>query len=192
MIKKAGVIWDCDCYVNKYICDNDIRGEVITPQMLAAPYYKGSLVSVIIPTGFGNSAYSGLMPALKATSGRIKKFVEKGGNALVFGAMADADGLYDWLPFRVKYTHEYFNSPVITDEESFFSGIVEDFDEKGIECDGYFTDFEGDCIAETPDGRCIMIAKRFGDGCFIITSVHEFPSRRFLTRICSGDSEIIF
>lgn len=192
MIKKAGVIWDCDCYINKYICDNEISGEIVTPQMLATPFYKGRLVAIIIPTGFGNSAYSGLMPALKATSNRIRKFVEKGGRALVFGAMSENEGCYDWLPFKVKYIHEYFNSPVKTDEKSDYCNIAKDFNEDGIECDGYFPEFEGDCIAETPDGRCIMIEKPFGKGCFIITSIHEFPSRDFLAKICSGDSEIIF
>ncbi|ADN36455.1 conserved hypothetical protein [Methanolacinia petrolearia DSM 11571] len=192
MIKKAGVIWDCDCYINKYICDNDIGGEIITPQMLATPFYKGRLVAVLIPTGFGNPAYSGLMPALKATSGRIRKFVEKGGRALVFGAMYEKEGCYDWLPFKVKYTHEYFNSPVITKGDSDYCGIVKDFNENGIECDGYFPEYEGECIAETADGRCIMIEKKMGDGFFIVTSIHEFPSRDFLTGICSGDSEIIF
>lgn len=192
MIKKAGVIWDCDCFVNKYVCDNGIACEIITPQMLATPFYRGKLVAVIIPTGFGNPAYSGLMPALKATSARIRKFVEKGGRAVVFGAMTGNGGCYDWLPFKVEYTHEYFNSPVKTDSSSDHCDIVSDFDESGIECDGYFHEYDGNCVGKTEDGRCIMIEKKMGDGCFIISSIHELPSRNFLDRICSGDSEIIF
>jgi len=192
MIKKAGIIWDSDCYISKYICDNDIIGEIVTPQMLATPFYKGSLIAIIVPTGFGNPAYSGLMPALKATSSRIRKFVEKGGRAMIFGAMSENDGCYDWLPFKVEYSHEYFNSPVITDKDSDYCDIVRDFNEESIECDGFFPEFEGECIVKTAEGRCIMIEKRFGRGCFIITSIHELPSRDFLDRICSGDSEIIF
>ena len=192
MIKKAGVVWDCDCYVNKYICDNEITCELVTPQLLAAPFFRGRFITLIIPTGFGNPAYSGLMPALKGTESRIRKFVEKGGRVMVFGAMSGDDGSYDWLPFKVKYTNEYFNSPVLTEKQSDYCDIVMDFNESGIECDGYFQEFEGECIAQTPEGRCIMIEKPFGEGCFIITSIHEFPSRAFLTNICSGDSEIIF
>lgn len=192
MIRKAGIIWDSDCFISKYVCDNEISSEVITPQMLAAPFYKGSFIAIMIPTGFGNPAYSGLMPALKATSSRIRKFVERGGHALVFGAMSDNDKCYDWLPFKVRYKHEYFSSPVITSKNSDYCDIVKDFNEEGIECDGYFPVHEGECIAETAEGRCIMIEKRFGEGCFIITSMHELPSRDFLNMICSGESEIIF
>lgn len=192
MIKKAGVIWDCDCYVKRYICENDILCELITPQMLATPFYRGKLVSIIIPTGFGNPAYSGLMPALRGTSARIRKFVEKGGTALVFGAMSASGGCYDWLPFEAEYVHEYFSSSLKVVKESDYSGITSDFDESGIECDGYFSAYDGDCVIMALEDRCVLIEKKIGDGRFIITSVHEFPSKEFLVRVCSGDSEIIF
>ena len=118
--------------------------------------------------------------------------MQKGRRFLVFGGMSEKEGCYDWLPYKVKYVHEYFNSPIRTNKEADYCGLTEDFDESGIECDGYFTDFEGSCIVSTEDDRCIMIEKKYGEGCFIMTSIHELPSKNFLHKICSGDSEIIF
>ncbi len=74
--------------------------------MLAAPFFRGTFNCLIIPTGFANPAYSNLLPALRAASPRIKKFVENGGNLLVFGAATDKPDAYDWLPFPVTYRHD--------------------------------------------------------------------------------------
>ena len=76
--------------------------------MLAAPFFRGSFSCLIIPTGFANPAYCRLLPALRASSDRIQKFVENGGNLLVFGAAIDRPDVYDWLPFPVTYRHEVF------------------------------------------------------------------------------------
>ncbi|NLO77909.1 MAG: hypothetical protein GX097_05380, partial [Methanomicrobiales archaeon] len=58
MIQKTGVAWDCSLPFIRYIEDTGSTCELITPQMIGAPYYRGKLVSLIIPTGFGNKAYS--------------------------------------------------------------------------------------------------------------------------------------
>ncbi|MCK4269929.1 MAG: hypothetical protein KAW93_05560, partial [Methanogenium sp.] len=105
---KAGLALDCTGPFHRYLEDCGIQCELITPQILGAPFFRGRLVTMVIPTGFGNRMYSNILPALKASSGRTKKFVEKGGKILIFGAMSTNKDCYDWLPFPVTYNHEYF------------------------------------------------------------------------------------
>jgi hypothetical protein len=37
-----------------------------------------------------------------------------------------------------------------------------------------------------------MIAEEYGEGHYLVTSIHEFPSREFLKKFCSGEAEILF
>jgi len=192
MKQKTGLAWECTLPFIRYIEDTGVTCELITPQMMGAPYYRGNLVSLIIPTGFGNAAYSGLLPALRASSGRINKFLKKGGRVIVFGAMSPADGLYDWLPVPVTYVSEYFSSPVTVDEKNPLATILDDFDTSEIECDGYIADPEGEVLAQTDDGKAIMVAYPVGDGTLIVTTIHEYPSRGFLRHFCTCESETLF
>ncbi|MBQ4414642.1 MAG: hypothetical protein II861_00890, partial [Methanomicrobium sp.] len=69
-----------------------------------------------------------------------------------------------------------------------------DFDENGIEFDGYFDDTAAECevIASTKDGRKVMIAKKHGEGYYVITSIHELPSKEFIRNFCTANAEILF
>jgi hypothetical protein len=192
MMRKAGLVWDCELIFNRYIEDCDVQCEMVTPQMIAAPFYRGRYVSVIIPTGFGNPNYSGLLPALRASASRIKSFVEKGGNLLVFGAMSGAPGTYDWLPIEVEYCHEYFTAHVHINEESPFASILEGFDSNTVECDGYFTRYEGTPVVTSEEGKTVMFSVHVGSGTIIVMSVHEYPSQSFLRAFCSHDKETLF
>ncbi len=192
MMQKTGLAWECSVPFTRYIEDTGIACELITPQMLAAPYFRGRMVSLIIPTGFGNSAYSSLLPALRASSGRINTFLEKGGRVIVFGAMSAEPDRYDWLPVSVSYVSEYFSSPVYIDENNPFATMFEDFDTSEIDCDGYIKNPEGDVLAHTDDGRAIMVAYPVGKGTLIVTTIHEYPSRGFLRFFCACESETLF
>jgi glutamine amidotransferase-like uncharacterized protein len=156
--------------------------------MLAAPFYRGSFNCLIIPTGFANPAYSNLLPALRAASARIKKFVENGGNLLVFGASADRPDAYDWLPFPVIYRHECHPRRVECSSFSDAGTLIDDYNPQCIECDGSFLSHEGTRvgIAELCD---VIIEKKIGDGRIVVTSVHEYPSRGFLKNFCSSGKE---
>ncbi|MBN2734779.1 MAG: hypothetical protein JXQ82_07985 [Methanomicrobiaceae archaeon] len=191
---KAGITCESEGFMNRYIEDCEIGCESVTPQILGAPFFKGNFVALIIPTGFGNSLYSCLLPALRASSGRIKKFVEKGGKLISFGAMTIEKSAYDWLPFECEYIHEYFSAPISVNKESQFSGIMDDFDSSKTECDGYFKGFGSDIeiIAKTSDDRPVMIAKKCGEGYYVLTSIHELPSKSFIKKFCTGEAEILF
>ncbi|UUX92950.1 hypothetical protein [Methanoplanus endosymbiosus] len=192
MKSKAGIAWECEGYIHRYLGDCGINCEAVTPQLMAAPFFRGNFIAVIIPTGFANPVYSGLLPALRASSERIRKFVQKGGNVMVFGAMTDKPKVYDWLPFELEYNYEYFSSGILVREDHQFSSVMDDFDITDLEMDGYFSGYGGNPLAETRDGKAVMIAEKYGDGHYLVTSIHEFPSREFLKKFCSGDAEILF
>ena len=180
---SAGFVWQTKQHFNRYIEDCGISCELITPHMLAAPFYRGAFNCLIIPTGFANPAYSNLLPALRAAAPRIKKFVENGGNLLVFGAAADKPDSYDWLPFSIVYSHDCHPRQIECGSGSGTITIIDDYDPQCIECDGSFPVHEGlrVGIAELCD---VIIEKKIGNGNIIVTSIHEYPSRGFLKKIC--------
>jgi hypothetical protein len=188
---RAGFVWQTKQHFNRYIEESGISCELITPHMLAAPFYRGRFNCLIIPTGFANPAYSNLLPALRAAAPRIKKFVENGGNLLVFGAAAATTGSYDWLPFPVTYTHDCHPRHIESVSDSIAQKIIEDYDPRCVECDGSFPMHEGlqVGIAESAD---VIIEKKVGSGRIIVTSIHEYPSRAFLKDLCSTAIESSF
>jgi glutamine amidotransferase-like uncharacterized protein len=185
---RAGFVWGTKQHFNRYIEDCGISCELVTPHMLAAPFFRGTFNCLIIPTGFANPAYSNLLPALRASSSRIKKFVESGGNLLVFGAATDKPDAYDWLPFPVKYRHDCHPRHIECSSWSDTGTIIDDYDPMCIECDGSFPSHEGERvgIAESSD---VIIEKILGKGRIVVTSVHEFPSKGFLKSFCTGGKE---
>ena len=98
---RAGFVWLTPQHFNRYIEDCGIACELVTPHMLAAPFYRGKFSCLIIPAGFANPQFSNILPAVRASSERIERFVENGGNLLVFGAATEKPDAYDWLPFPV-------------------------------------------------------------------------------------------
>jgi glutamine amidotransferase-like uncharacterized protein len=188
---RAGFVWDSSQHFSRYIEDCGIACELVTPHMLAAPFFRGVFNCLIIPTGFGNQKYSNLLPALRASSSRIKKFVENGGNLLVFGAATDTPSAYDWLPFSMTYCHEYHPRKVVCSGSSDVNMILKDFDADCIECDGSFPVHDGE-TAGTSEDHAVIIEKQIGRGRIVVTSIHEFPSRGFLLEFCRSATQTLF
>jgi len=188
---RAGFVWATPQYFNRYIEECGIGCELITPHMLAAPFYRPTLNCLIVPTGFGNPAYSNLLPALRASAPRIRKFVENGGSLLVFGAAADKADAYDWLPFTITYRHDFHPRAVSCTPGSSAGALIRDYDAASIECDGIFPEHEGD-DAGTGESSAVIIEKRIGSGIVVVTSVHEYPSKQFLKEFCARTPPILF
>lgn len=191
MNARAGFVGAKTQHFNRFIEDSGIVCELITPYMLAAPFFRPTLNCLIIPTGFANPAYSNLLPALRASSSRITRFVENGGNLLVFGAAMEKADSYDWLPFPVQYTHDCHPRAINCIPSRLTSRIIEDYDASRIECDGSFSSFEAECtgLAGT---SAVILEKKVGAGTIVVTSVHEFPSRSFLQEFCQSGSAVLF
>lgn len=188
---RVGFAWDTSLHFIRYIEDLGIPCELVTPYMLAAPFYRGSFSCLIIPTGFGNPAYSRLLPALRASSGRIRKFVENGGNLLVFGAAIDNADAYDWLPFPVTYHHDVSQRNISCGSSLWGHELVKDYDPTCIECDGIFPAHGGN-TAGTTEGSAVIIEKKLENGTVIVTSLHEYPSRAFVQKFCGSGTQTLF
>ncbi len=183
MKPRAGFVWATPQHFNRYIEECGIGCEPVTPHMLAAPFFRPTLSCLIIPTGFGNPAYSNLLPALRASAPRIRRFVENGGSLLVFGAAADKPDAYDWLPFSLVYHHDCHPRSIACTAGSCARALIEDYDPSAIECDGIFPEHDGE-EAGTSESAAVVIEKQVGRGRVVVTSVHEYPSRRFLQEFC--------
>lgn len=166
--------------------------EMVTPHMLASPFWRGRFVSLIVPTGFANPAYSNLLPALRAASGRIRRFVENGGRLLVFGAGCCREDAYDWLPFPVTYSFAYGPRAVHFNGESDYNVLFSEYDLTAVECDGSFPAHGGETLAASAAGEALLIGKAVGDGVILISSIHEYPSRDFLKEFSCSDRETLF
>jgi glutamine amidotransferase-like uncharacterized protein len=188
---RAGFVWGTKQHFNRYIEDCGIPCELVTPHMLAAPFFRGTFNCLIIPSGFGNPAYSNLLPALRAASSRIKKFVENGGNLLVFGAATDKPDTYDWLPFPVTYRHDCKPRRIGCSSPSDTVTIIDDYNPLCIECDGSFPSHGGKCLG-TAESSDVIIEKHIGKGRIVVTTIHEFPSKEFLKSFCTTGKETMF
>lgn len=180
---RVGFVWETSQHFNRYIEDCGITCELVTPHMLAAPFYRGAFNCLIIPTGFGNHLYTNLLPALRASSPRIKKFVENGGHLLVFGAATEKPYVYDWLPFAVTYEHDCHPRQIVCISSTDASTLIEDYNPACIECDGSFAHHDGISIGKA-DSADVIVEKQLGKGTIVITSIHEYPSRNFLKKFC--------
>jgi len=188
---RTGFLWDSPQIFTRLIDECTGCCELVTPQILASPFYRGRFTAIIIPTGFGNPAYSRLLPALRASSGRIERFLEAGGRILVFGAADERPGSYDWLPFRLTYRHAYAPRRIAFAAGSPWASLVEGYDPAAIECDGTFPEYEGTAAATAEGGEAVVVEKAVGDGLVLAATIHEYPSRAFLAAFSSGDGEAL-
>jgi len=189
---SAGLLWDHHQIFHRYVEDCGIRCDVVTPHLLAAPFFRGSYVAMIVPTGFGNPSYSRLLPALGASAERIERFAENGGNLLVYGAAAARADAYDWLPFPVMYVHGISTAAVTVDPCSAASSILEGCDTGCITTDGYFTHCDATPRIMNDCGEPVLLEYRCGEGMIVVTSIHEYPSRKFLSGFCCSGRETLF
>ncbi|MCK9579540.1 MAG: hypothetical protein M0Q92_03695 [Methanoregula sp.] len=191
MNTRAGFVWGTKQHFNRFIEESGIDCELITPHMLAAPFFRTTLNCLIVPTGFANPAYSNLLPALRASSSRIARFVGDGGNLLVFGASMEKPDAYDWLPFPVHYTHDCHPRAITCNPSSDTCRILGDYDPSCIECDGTFSSFDADGVGYAWESA-VILEKKIGNGTIVVTSIHEFPSRTFLQTFCKNGVGVRF
>jgi hypothetical protein len=191
-VGSPALIWEERLMFQRLVEDCIGSCELVTPHLLAAPFYRGSFGTLIIPTGFANKDYSRVLPALRATKSRMERFIRSGGQIIIFGGGGATPECYDWLPFPVTYHFEYGPRSIVLRREAQSATLFEGYDLDAFECDGYFTDYEGDAVAVTDDGHPILIDEAVGSGRVILTTAHEYPSRSFIASFCSCRRENFF
>ena len=183
----VAVFWDTKMTFHRLIEDSACPCEAVTPLLLSAPFYRGKYSGIIIPTGFGNMSYSKLLPALRACSGRIERYLEAGGKLLVFGAADASPNRYDWLPVNVEYHYEFGEHLLDVDTSSPWSCIFDGYDTTKFAADGWFETFEGTPVASTENGFPVLVECSVGKGTLLLASTHEYPSDAFLKKFAEGD-----
>jgi len=186
---EIALLWDKDTLFRKYLIDRGFTCEVVMPNTLSAPFFSFTGYKlIIVQAGFGNELYSGILKGLRANSVRIKDFVKAGGTLLVSGALSNKDA-YNWLPVKIEYVMEKRQVRTEVVKEHKAAAIVE----KGeCMCDGYFdwTGTEGEVILRIKDDKdektkAILVVSEYGAGEIIATTIHEYPSERFIA-YCAG------
>ncbi len=82
---EIALLWDKDTLFREYLLDRGITCEtvIVMPNTLSAPFFSFTYYKlIIVPAGFGNELYSGMLRMLKvlrANSVLIKDFVNDGG-----------------------------------------------------------------------------------------------------------------
>jgi hypothetical protein len=191
LIRRTGFLWDTPQIFTRLIEECTGCCEPVTPQLLASPFYRGRFTALVIPTGFGNPLYSRLLPALRASSRRIERFLEAGGRILVFGAADIRPDAYDWLPFRITYRHAYAPRRITFAPGSPWASLIEGYDLTAIECDGTFPEHDGIAVATADGGEAVVVEKTVGKGLVLAATVHEYPSRVFLASFSCGEEEAL-
>ncbi|MCW3133771.1 MAG: hypothetical protein N2V78_05540 [Methanophagales archaeon] len=183
MRTEIALLWDKDTLFEDYLIDRGFTCEVVMPNTLSAPFFSFTGYKlVIVPAGFGNELYSGMLKALRANSELIKDFVKAGGALLVSGALSNKNA-YNWLPIKIEYVMEKRRVRIEVVKEHKAAVIVE---KEECMCDGYFTEIGagGEVILsekeKNKDRKVILVVSEYGAGEIIATTIHEYPSERFI------------
>ena len=181
MVAEIALLWDGKTYLQKYLASIGYESEVIAnPELLIPPLTPFKLA--IVPAGFADRRFSKMLDALRASRDSIRNFVQAGGTLLVSGAINEKVDAYDWLPsLNLKYKHKFGEVHVEVVAKHHESAML--VEREICMCDGYFDFVRGGEIILRGNKRPILVASSVGSagaGEIIATTVHEFPSKRFI------------
>lgn len=168
------LIWDAPVLFEKLFGEHGLSYQRVSSGAIGTPFLPSCRV-MIIPTGFANSQYTGILHGIEMNKRFFDGFAEKGGVLVVYGALVP-EYTYQWLPFTLKYREQYGAVDLKVVQEH---GCACIFDGDRAECDGYFTETDGEVIL-TGNGMPILVTWEHGRGLIIATTIHEFPSGDFL------------
>ena len=186
---EIALLWDRDTPYEQYLREHGFRYKLVQPQLLAAPFFSWRAFRlVIIPAGFGNTYFSGMLAALRANREALTSFVRSGGTLLVSGALAH-NNAYDWLPLQLAYVRKDIQAPLERQKDDSAAQLVE---QAVCFCDGYLGPLEDDwgviLVVKADSGvHPVLVVARYGAGKIIVSSIHEYPSERFLRECLSSE-----
>ncbi len=159
----------------------------VVPGLFGTPYCPPAKL-LIVPSTFAVPLYYKMLPALEGCRGRIEEYVEKGGIVLAYSPGLD-EYKYRWLPMAPTYHRlfkengEFRQSRERLRDASAPAGLV--FEPGLKNCDGYYSDFEGDAAMVLEDGRPVLLHKNLGKGHVIVSGIFDYPDKRFVEWACS-------
>lgn len=169
------LVWDTKLLFEKFFVEHGFDHMLVHPATIGSPFLP-PFKHVIIPTGFSNPQYSKILPYLIKKKQNVERFISNGGTLLVFGPLVDSH-TYEWLPFTIEYVQRY--GPVALSElcNSDVSLIAGD---TNLECDGFFSRAECECVLANEMGEPVLVRKKYDAGQVIATTIHEFPTPKFI------------
>mgnify|MGYP001766930282 FL=1 len=159
----------------KLFAEAGVSYQFVSADLLGSPFLPRFKV-IIIPTGFANPLYSKALAGLQRASSRVADFVREGGILTVFGPMV-AEHRYDWLPLPLEYVCELGSQSIGPSSHECTCILCT----STPECDGFLIPGQGfETVLEDEKGRAILVVGELGQGLIMATSVHEFPSVKFM------------
>lgn len=175
---EAMLIWDNPLLFEKLFKEHGIKCQRIVSESIGTPFTP-ACKCVLIPTGFANKEYTKILPGIERNAKSFEKFVRSGGNLVIFSPMVP-HYKYDWLPMELEYVQQQQQvTPVCKTKDHEAQCLVEDTCSE-VEFDGYFSKTDGDVVFASDKGNPLLVVKKLGEGRIIATSIHEFPSGKFL------------
>jgi hypothetical protein len=159
----------------------------VQPQAFGSPFCPPTKL-LIIPSGFADQKYYKILPALERNEEKIHDFINEGGIVLAFGAMIE-DYDYTWLPMKLKYHMQFKTRDVKLVKPDSPAALLLEPGTK--DCDGYFTEHDGDTVMALDDGRPVLAHKQVGRGHIVAAALHEYPEKKFLEWACSKERKPI-
>ena len=159
----------------------------VQPQAFGSPFCPPTKL-LIVPSGFADPKYYRILPALERNKDKIEEFLQKGGTVLAFGAML-TDYEYTWLPMKLKYHMHFKNRSVKLVNQSSPAALLVGPGQK--DCDGYFTEHDGETVMVIDDGTPVLVHKQIGKGFIVACALHEFPEKNFIDQVCSKDRPLL-
>jgi hypothetical protein len=174
---EAMLVWDNPLLFEKLFTEHGIKCQRIVSDSIGTPFTP-PCKCVVIPTGFANKTYTHILPGIERNAKSFEKFVRGGGNLVIFSPVV-FEYEYKWLPMELEYKQQYQVTHICKEKEHEAQCIVEDTCSE-IEFDGYFTKTDGEVIFRSDEGNPLMVVKELGEGKIIATTIHEFPTGKFL------------
>ena len=211
-MKKVALIWDTPLLFSRLLEECGCQCEQVTPHLLAAPFFRGSFSLILIPGGFGDRKRSRVLPALKALSGRFKRYVASGGVLFLFGAVCEDENAYQWLVPEIRYHSSFCDVEIVpaslqsTAPPLLPINYVQNDKTANVYCiDGYLS---YETSEQEPDLSTVQILAtaeiaehvympnflqiNYGKGVIFICTIHEYPTTEFLKQIIHDRENVMF
>ena len=187
---SAVILWDRPLFLEKMFKEYGIPATVSLPASLHSAHLPPFKL-LVVPTGFTYPEYAAVSSALADVKfqQKIFDFVEKGGVFLMFSPLKEVSSCNSCrLPpatslERFGINAEYIQTDVMIRRPSLLTGAVD-----SVYCDGYFQNFgpEFTVIEKDDSGRPVHISANRGSGRIILSSVHEFLSKKYVESLVKG------
>jgi hypothetical protein len=177
-MSEIALIWDRPLLFEKLFVEYGIACERVSPLQIGTAYSPKFKVA-ILPVGFGNPAYSTVAKSVRRVGTPLRQFLRKGGVLIVFSPYVD-DYDFAWLGLSYTFQHLVRDTLLKIDvRKQHPAARILDVCE--AHTDGYLIGAEeNDVILQSEDGA-VLIVKPMDEGLAILSTIHEFPAKRFIT-----------